>query len=284
MSTAHEPSTTGQNLAAGSASSGVAAPRAGVTRSSELDPPKPLGFGRLVAVEFRKLLDTASGRWVLAIIGIVTVLALTLMWLILPEPERRFSYFLGAVLTVQGVLLPLLGVLSATQEWAHRTATVTFTLEPRRLRVAAAKTVAALALGVLVMVVGALLALVVTAAATTGGDVQNAWELDGWTLAGSMAGPLLHLLVGVAFGMFVSVTWLAVLAYYLLPNVISALIFWEPAERIVPWIDFSAATAALNQGRAPTVLEWQHLASSCALWIVLPAVIGSILLSRREIS
>ena len=42
-----------------------------------------------------------------------------------------------------GILLPVLGILLVTSEWSQRTAMVTFTLEPSRSRVIAAKFVVA---------------------------------------------------------------------------------------------------------------------------------------------
>ena len=47
-----------------------------------------------------------------------------------------------------GILLPVLGVMSVTSEWSQRTAMVTFALEPSRGRVIAAKYVSALVIAV----------------------------------------------------------------------------------------------------------------------------------------
>ena len=48
-----------------------------------------------------------------------------------------FVSFLQGMNTPMGILLPVLGVLSITSEWSQRTAMVTFTLEPSRMRVVA---------------------------------------------------------------------------------------------------------------------------------------------------
>ena len=59
--------------------------------------------------------------------------------------------------TPMGILLPVLGVLSVTSEWSQRTAMVTFTLEPSRVRVVAAKFVGILVISVLALVIGLIL-------------------------------------------------------------------------------------------------------------------------------
>lgn len=243
----------------------------------------PLGFGRLLAVELRKLVDTVAGRWVLGGILLVTLAALALMWFVAPAPERTFGLFLQAVFLPQGVLLPVLGILAATQEWTQRTGLVTFTLEPRRVRVVVAKLVAALLLGLVGVAAGVALAAILTLAASAGGGGIDRWSVEAWPAVGNVAALLLNLLTGVGFGLLIPVTWLAVVAYYLLPTVLSALSIWGPMEKIVPWIDLGSATAPLTSGEALTATQWQQLAATIGLWVVLPAVVGTVLTLRREV-
>ena len=59
--------------------------------------------------------------------------------------------YLGLSVLPMAILLPVLGIMSATQEWSQRTGLTTFTLEPRRGRVVTAKVVAAALLGLIVI-------------------------------------------------------------------------------------------------------------------------------------
>ena len=56
--------------------------------------------------------------------------------------------------TPMGILLPVLGVMSVTSEWSQRTAMVTFTLEPSRSRVVAAKFASVMIVAVAALVIG----------------------------------------------------------------------------------------------------------------------------------
>src|SRR5687767_9942655 len=93
-------------------------------------------FGRLVAVETRKLFDTRSGMTLAAILVALTVAAVAARGAVAgPSLEK----LIGTAGIGFGTLLPVLGILSVTGEWSHRTVLTTFALEPRRVRVLAAK-------------------------------------------------------------------------------------------------------------------------------------------------
>ena len=110
-------------------------------------------FSRLLRVELRKLVDTRAGFWLLAAIGIITV-AVVVVFLFVADPAQlTFMNFVGATATPQSLLLPVLGILAVTAEWTQRTGLVTFTLEPSRTRVAVAKLVAVVLVGLLAVVV-----------------------------------------------------------------------------------------------------------------------------------
>lgn len=252
-------------------------------RPNDLGSARPLGFGRLLAVELRKLVDTVAGRWVLGAILLITLGALTIFWFAAPAPERTFAVFLPGVFLPQGMLLPVLGILAATQEWTQRTGLVTFTLEPRRVRVVAAKLLAALVLGLAGVAVGIALAAAFTLAASASGPGVDRWSVGGWLVAGNVATLLLSLLTGVAFGLLVPVTWLAIVAYYLLPTVFPALSLWEPAAKVMPWIDVGSASLPLTSEAALTTTQWQQLATSVGIWVVLPLVVGTLFTLRREV-
>lgn len=260
-------------------------PTAAATSGTPGEPTGPkVGFLRLLGVELRKLVDTTAGRWVFGAIIIVTALALLLIWVVTPAPLRSFAIFLqGAVLPL-GFLLPILGVMAATSEWSQRTGLITFTLEPRRIRVAVAKLLAAVILGALATALAVALAALLTAAgATPAIGAEGVWSLEGSGVGGMALSVVVSLLMGVAFGMLIPITWLALVVYYLLPNVLSALFLWERLQPAQPWIDVNFALAPFMSGQPVTTQDWQHLASTLGLWVVLPIVVGTWLWCRREV-
>ena len=58
--------------------------------------------------------------------------------------------------------------------------------------------------------------------------------------------------------------------------------FWDWFAPVVNWVHFSNALEAVLDV-APTSEAYWHLASATGLWVVLPLVLGSVLLVRREI-
>ena len=113
-------------------------------------------FGRLVRVELRKMADTRAGRWLLISIVALTLLVLVIQMAVVLGNDLHPKYvdFLQGANTPMGILLPVLGVLSITSEWSQRTAMVTFTLEPSRMRVVLAKLVSLLIVSVVALVRG----------------------------------------------------------------------------------------------------------------------------------
>ncbi|HRE01207.1 MAG TPA: hypothetical protein PLV68_07885 [Ilumatobacteraceae bacterium] len=101
----------------------------------------PIPLERLVGVELRKLVDTRSGRWLLIAQAIAIVVAMAVRTIIAGTEGESISLWDYAWLagSVMAFLLPVMGIMAITTEWSQRTAMTTFTLEPRRARVVAAK-------------------------------------------------------------------------------------------------------------------------------------------------
>ena len=96
-------------------------------------------FARLLRAEFRKATDTRAARWLLAA-TVLLALAAQAVPLVFPRDvtQDRASFLTWAALGLSR-LLPIALMLTMTAEWSQRTALTTFTLEPRRGRVLAAK-------------------------------------------------------------------------------------------------------------------------------------------------
>jgi len=240
-------------------------------------------FGRLLHVELRKLVDTASGRWLLITIGLVTAAAIGLVLVFAERESLTFMTFLGATSTPLMLLLPVLGILTATSEFSQRTGLVGFTQEPRRLRVVAAKAVAACLVAVLAVALAVALAAAANGLAMAIKDAPGTWPTEWAPIGGVLLAMILSVLQGVAFGLLIVVPGAAIAAFFILPTVLTILtasVAWF--RDAAPWIDTSRSTAPLLSGEM-TGTDWQHLATSYGLWVLLPLVVGSALLARREI-
>lgn len=254
----------------------------------DLSGTSPVPLSRLVAVELRKMTDTRASRWLLAcafglgavaqVIALVTVLVV--------DESLAFGDFVFAFAFVSSVLLPVVGIMLVTSEWAQRTAMTTFTLEPRRLLVILAKLVAGLVLTLITvgiaLATGALCSLVL-GLTQDGAD----WHLG---LRGVLAFALTQLLAmagGFALACLVLNTPFAIVLFFVykwaLPGLFalgSALIGWF--ADLTPWIDFQAAQEFLYEGSA-TGRDWAHLIVSGCVWLVLPLGLGLWRILRAEV-
>lgn len=246
-------------------------------------------FGRLVRVELRKLADTRAGRWLLIAIAALTLLVLVIQLAVVlgQDLHPKFIDFLQGMNTPMGVLLPVLGVLSVTSEWSQRTAMVTFTLEPSRVRVIAAKFVSILIISVLALVIGVILGALanVLYGAFSGNTVV-------WGSAGKFAVYYLLLYVfgmatGFAFGALFLNSPAGIVIYFVysfvLPTIFgiaAALMNWF--ESLQPWIDFNFSQSPLIDGTIAGN-DWAKLVVSGVIWLVVPLVVGVWRIRRAEV-
>jgi len=236
---------------------------------------------RLVTVELRKLGDTRAGRWLLATIAVVTAAAIVIFSLNTSRPGRTFIGFAEVTAAPQGFLLPVLGILLVTSEWSQRSALVTFTLEPVRVRVIAAKVVAAVIAGLAAIT----LALAMAAAATVLSGGPQAWA--GVTAATIGKFALLQtsgVLQGLAFGLVFLASATAIVTYFVLPSafsIVSGLWSWLGHAR--PWLDLNAASEPLYNGKAMSGEQWAQFGTGAALWVLLPFVLGLVRVLRAEV-
>jgi hypothetical protein len=166
-----------------------------------------------------------------------------------------------------------------TAEWSQRTAMTTFTQEPRRGRVLAAKVVT----GMGISLAGAACALgvtelVVTVARAAGRDIATGWN---WPqLAGFVVFVLLTSAIGIAFGALLHNTAVAIVSYFALGGALSLL--------MIPTLQ--AAGNWINTGQTyDWVLNGQwtghagQITISTLLWVVLPLAAGTVRTLRREV-
>lgn len=244
------------------------------------DPSDPIPFARLVRVEWSKATDTRAARWLLGLVGSLTVAVLAVP---LAFP-RVFDQTLQAFLEIGSiallVLLPVVAILTLTSEWSQHTALATFTQEPRRARVVGAKLVVATVLGVL----GAAFAfaasyLALLVADLIGRDV--AWESPPWrVVVGFVLVSVLNTLMGAAFGALLYNTAAAIVLFFVLPTVWGVLAFGV-FERLGRWLDTAQTWGWLAAG------DWDgHVGPilvSTAFWVLLPLAAGVARTVRREV-
>ncbi|MFI7611642.1 hypothetical protein ACIBP6_10525 [Nonomuraea terrae] len=247
------------------------------SRSEAAGASRGVPFGRLLRVETRKLFDT-RGNLVLSAVLLVLSLALVVGRSVVTG-ETRFFTLAGTAAIALGVLLPVLGVLTMTGEWSHRTALTTFTLEPRRGRVLAAKCLSAGSAAVVVSLISLLFAALVTAA--HGGEAR--WGVDPLALLGWIATMVLMTGEGLALGLLLLNAPAAIVICLVSP------MLWGFVARLgttgetpASWLDLNATTNALmNADMSPTAAA--QLATSALAWIVLPLAAGFLRVLRTDI-
>jgi hypothetical protein len=93
-------------------------------------------FSRLVHVELRKMLDTRAGFWLVLVAMLISAVAAVIALLVhaLSDAEVTAMGWVNIMNIPLGIFLPVIAILSVTSEWSQRTALVSFSLEPHRLR------------------------------------------------------------------------------------------------------------------------------------------------------
>lgn len=245
-----------------------------------------LPFHRLVRLELRKAVDTRAGRGLLIAVVLVTAAVLGLTMWLLREDGASFDVLLLATTTPTSVLVPILGILTVGSEWSQRTALITFTQEPRRLRVMAAKTVAAGVLGLVVLVATLALTMLSHAASMVmvdGGQIDVTLTLA--QTVNLTVAQLFGVAQGVAFGaLFLSVP-VAIVAFFLLPVVVNILTTTVALlGRHAQWFDMGVSTTPLMSGQWLSGQQWAHLGTTGLLWLALPLAVGCWRIARKEVT
>jgi len=263
----------------------AAAPSAVVRKERAV--PAPIPFNRLLGVEWRKTFDTRSGFWLLAGVGILSLIATAATMIFGHRASLSYGDFAQAVGIPTTVILPVLGALAVSSEWGQRTALTTFTLVPSRSRVVLAKFLVVIAVGVV--------SLVVALAAAALGNLLNAgiagitpvWDLKLSVLAQIVLADQIGMLMGFMLGVLFRNSPGAVVGYFVyalvLPGVSGALASAQPWWRDnSPWFDLRTATYPLYDP-GMTGHEWAQLAVSIVFWLILPLAVGMRLLLRSEV-
>ncbi len=247
------------------------------------DPAAAPSLLRLIRVEFRKSYDTRAGFWLLLVVGLVSLAVVTLQMLFAEEPDKTYEAFFSTTQVPVNLLLPVVGILLVTSEWSQRTAMTTFTLVPRRSPVLVAKVIVGVILGVLgvaATAVAAALGALLTPLLTTDG---TEWGISASQVGQVVLAQVVTIVIGVAFGMLLLNSPLAIVLYFLLPTVVTILSNTVGALTWMrDWLDLSSTLVPAFEGTLDGQ-GWAQLATSVALWGLAPLVVGWIRILRSEI-
>ncbi|OLP67266.1 ABC transporter permease, partial [Salmonella enterica subsp. enterica serovar Javiana] len=243
----------------------------------------------IIAVELRKMFDTRSGFWLIASLGITTVLATAGVITFGHDADRTYSSFATAIRLPVAVLLPIITILAVTSEWSQRSGLTTFTQVPQRGRVVLAKFIASVAVGVasmaLTFAAGALGNIV--SGTITGNTLI--WNVTFTQALYFVLGNILSLLIGFMLGVLIRSSTGAVVAYFIYTFLVPVLFglladaqsWFHDAQ---PWIDIQFAQSPLFLfAGVMTPEQWAHIGVTGVLWLVLPLLIGLRLVVRAEV-
>jgi hypothetical protein len=238
-----------------------------------------------VLVELRKAVDTRAARWLLAVIVVVPFGIAILQLLLSKLPEERG--LAGAFTAIQGlglVLLPVVGLLSVTSEWSQRTTMTTYALVPRRHRVTAAKAAAVSLLSLALTALALALAAALNALAPLLTDGGGQWDLSVRVTAQSALVGVVTVLGGLAFGLMLISTPLAIVLYYVLPIALTTVAetVGSLRERLL-WLDINVTVIPLYTTDV-SAGQWARLATSVAAWVAVPLALGWVRTARREVA
>jgi hypothetical protein len=250
-------------------------------------PPAPIPFRRVAAVELRKMFDTRSGTWLMASVVILSVLATAATIIFAPQEDLDFEAFASAIGIPMSVILPIIAILSVTSEWSQRSGLTTFTLVPSRSRVITAKALMVIAIGA----AGMLVALGVGALGNVVGSaiagVDTTWNVGVVEFAQIVLANEIGMLVGFTLGVVLRSSAAGIVGYFVfsfvLPGISEALAstqqWWADNGA---WFELNTATFPLFDDQMTSKL-WAQLGVTSAIWLLLPLTLGLVALMRSEV-
>ena len=160
----------------------------------------------------------------------------------------------------------------------------TYTLTPRRHRVTAAKAGAAVLLAVATSGILLSVSVVLNLLAPPWTDASGRWDRASTLVVQVTIVGVVGVLAGVAFGLMLQNSPLAIVLYFALPIAVS--IVAEIVTRLqdpLRWVDINLTLPALYQPGV-TAAEWARVGASVLVWVVVPFVAGAVRTSRREVA
>jgi hypothetical protein len=244
-------------------------------------------LSRVVRVEIRKMFDTRSGFWLIASIGITGLIATIATIAFAPDEDLTYYNFAAAIGFPITVILPMVALLSITSEWSQRSGLTTFTYVPSRGRVVWAKTLSSITVAIASMVFAFAVGAVGNVVGSTIAGTSTVWDLSLGHALTIVLGNLTCLLTGTMLGMLLRSSAGGLVTYFvitLLVPTLSGVLATSQSwfEKVQPWVDLNYAQGFLFEGM-DTGAEWAHIATTVAIWIILPGLLGLRLIMRSEV-
>lgn len=249
---------------------------------------RPIPTTRLVKVELRKMFSTRSGFWMLVSIGVLSPIATGSVIIFAPDSDVTYENFARASGFPMSVILPMIAILAVTSEWSQRSGLTTFTLVPRRGRVIGAKAIATLLVGLGSVAVAFAVGALGNVAGSALAGVDTVWDISLSMAPQMVLFNLIGMAIGFTLGVVLRNSAAAIVGYFVVSLVMPGILVLLAQVRswfedLQPWIDWNETQVALLEGATNTGEEWAMLASTTAIWIVVPLVIGLLFLRRSEV-
>ena len=248
---------------------------------------RPIPMTRLVGVELRKMFDTRAGFWMMASVGIVSVLATAAVIIWAPDEAITQNTFSTAIGMPLSVVLPIIAILSVTGEYSQRTGLTTYTLVPWRGRVMAAKVVSTLLVGVAAMFVALAVGALGNVVGSAIAGIDATWDISLAQFGNIVLANVLGMLMGFMLGVLFRSSAGAIVGYFVyslvLPVAFGTLAaFQEWFRDLQPWVDVNFAVTRLFD-QTMTAEYWQQLGVSTLVWLWIPLAIGLRAILRAEV-
>jgi hypothetical protein len=249
---------------------------------------RPIPTTRLVKVELRKMFNTRSGFWMLLSIGVLSVIATGAVIIFAPDDAVTYENFAAAIGFPMSVILPMIAILGVTSEWSQRTGLTSFTLVPSRGRVIGAKAIATFLVGVLSMAVAFAIGAIGNLLGSAIVGVDTVWDVSLAAAAQIILGNLVGMAIGFTLGVVLRNSAAAIVGYFVVSLVLPGILALLASVRtwfadLQPWVDWNYTQVGLFEGLTNTGEEWAMLASTTAIWIVAPLIVGWAFLRRSEV-
>lgn len=245
-------------------------------------------FGSLLVIEARKLFDTRAALWLLVATVALSAFILGSFAIFASTPGVGLPPLTGSVLLDAGtsslhLLVPVTAIMVAASEWTQRSALVTFTVEPRRVRVLAAKVIAVIVASLVLFAIVAGLSVLVGWLMITFGHVAITWTFNAAAIAWLAGAVVLDALLGLALGMLLMNTPAAITVYFVAPMLMQlASGFSEKVAEVISWLNMSMALSPLTSGQWDHA-HWGKVSVAISVWVLLPLLAGAVRMVRREV-
>ncbi|WP_278257892.1 hypothetical protein [Nocardioides convexus] len=146
------------------------------------------------------MFDTRAGFWLLASIGVLSVVATVAAVALAPRDTLGYETIASALGFPSTLILPLIAILAVTGEWSQRSGLTTFTLVPRRGRVIGAKAVATAVVGVASVLAAFAIGAVGNLVGSAVVGVDAVWDIGPAQAAQIVLGNLVGMAIGFTLG------------------------------------------------------------------------------------